>query len=423
MALFCARYLTSSPFTLGLSGGEITRHAMTGYYGFQDYAAAFWWKHARRVIDETADIDEGLYLRTLQGLSKAMAEYGDCKDKLLPDLNTDLTDAVKGVLTDLSTDAREWENNFKMELRTREIRNRIEALLGEEDSSEASNSIVILYGAIQYKCPKPWCQAFSNGFKKCQDRHRHLLEHDRSFRCSVEGCYGNEIGFSTQVDLSKHAEKFHLKQSAVYFCSPRVFKPSPQALRDAAKKGDLAQVTACLSAGIYVNGLGARPGGHTPLYLAAENNHIHACQHLLEHGADINFDSGRNFETALFAAVLADNAELTHFLLSQPQIDLEIRDTGGFTAAGRAAQLHRNKSLAVFVSKGLASRRNQGLSRSHTCLDIALEYGNLEAAELINDASLDLSKESGLDFLLHRVSKFGFVGGVKCKINPIRREN
>jgi len=407
MALFCARYLTSSPFAVGLSGNEIARHAMTGYYGFQDYAAAFWWKHARRVIDEAADIEEGLYLRTLQAVSKAMMEYGDCKDKLPPDPNK--PDTVQGILVDFATDAREWENSFKIELRTREIRNRIEALLGEEDTSETNDSILMLYGPVTYKCYKPWCQAFSNGFKEREDRHRHLLKHDRPFRCSMEGCYGNEIGFSSEVDLGEHNEKFHLKKSTVHFPSPRLFTPSSKALLEAAKKGNLAQVRACLSAGIPIHGLRTR---RAPLHLAVENNHLQVCQHLLEHGADINFRSDMS-DTVLFAAVGADNAELTHFLLSQPQIDPGVHDAGGFTAAGLAAHHGFNKSLSVFISKGLASRPNQGMSRNHTCLDIALECGNLQAAELINDASLDLSKDSGLDFLLHRVSRSGFVAGVK----------
>ncbi|KAI1196743.1 hypothetical protein F5X97DRAFT_202231 [Nemania serpens] len=61
MALFCARYLTSLPFTLGLGNNEISKHAITGYYGFQDYAAAFWWKHAYRVINTAQKGDTGLY--------------------------------------------------------------------------------------------------------------------------------------------------------------------------------------------------------------------------------------------------------------------------------------------------------------------------------------------------------------------------
>jgi len=413
MALFCSRYLSSSPFALGLSTSEITKHAMTGYYGFQDYAAAFWWKHARLVIDKAAEIGKDLYHLTLQAVAEAMTEYGDCKDRLSPDRNRCLTDAVQAILMGSATDAREWESNFKIELRTREIRNGIETLLGERGSAETSDSVLMLYGAMRYKCPKPWCHAFSNGFESREDRHRHLLEHDRPFRCSVEGCYGNEIGFFSRADLDEHSERFHLNHSAVQFSSPRLFKPSSKAMLVAATKGDLAQLSACVSAGIPIDESRTGREGNNTLYLAVENGHIHACQYLLEQGANINSLVNDHGRTALHAAALEDNAELTHFLLSRPQIDSKLKDYDGYTAAGRAAQLHRNKSLYVFICRGLASRLGQGRSQNHTCLDIALEYGNLKGAELFSNASLDLNKESGLDFLLHRASRSGFAAGVK----------
>jgi len=108
MALFCARYLTSLPFTLGLSDSEITKHAIKGYYGFQDYAAAFWWKHAHRVINTATGIDTDLYNRTLQAVARAMEAYGNSNNDVLEQVGHP-TDAVQLCLKEVAKDAHEWE--------------------------------------------------------------------------------------------------------------------------------------------------------------------------------------------------------------------------------------------------------------------------------------------------------------------------
>ncbi|RTE70730.1 hypothetical protein BHE90_014874 [Fusarium euwallaceae] len=180
MALFCARYLTSLPFTLGLNGAEIEKHGRMGYYAFQDYAAAFWWKHAFRMINTATDVDKDHYNRTLQAVARAMKEYSSSGDRLLEPGGCP-ADVVQR-LKELAEDAREWEDNFKIGSRTRAIRNKLEELLSRECSSETHCSIVKLYGPIRYKCHKPWCQSFCTGFETHKDRDQHLLEHDRPFR-------------------------------------------------------------------------------------------------------------------------------------------------------------------------------------------------------------------------------------------------
>ncbi|KAH8592598.1 hypothetical protein B0O99DRAFT_716361, partial [Bisporella sp. PMI_857] len=278
MALFCARYLTSRPFALGLSGSEIRKHAIMGYYGFQDYAAAFWWKHAHRVTEKATEIDGDLYNGTLQAVSRAMEAYGSFNNSV-PEPGRCCTDTVSFRLNELAEDAREWENNFKIKFRTRAIRNTIEVLLSEENFSEMS--ILTLYGTVRYKCPKPWCQLFYRGFERREDRDQHLLEHDRPFRCSIEGCYRNEIGYPSESDLSQHTARLHSTQSTIHFALPRFSKTEPQVICSAATTGDLAKVKACLLAGIPINTKMSK-GRKTPLYLAAAKGHIHICQYLLE---------------------------------------------------------------------------------------------------------------------------------------------
>jgi ankyrin repeat protein len=390
----CSAHVTSRPChsrSDSVSGSEIRKHAIMGYYGFQDYAAAFWWKHAHRVTDTATDIDTDLYNRTLQAVAKAMEAYSNSNNSV-PEPGGYPTDAVQRRLKELAKDAHEWENNFKIEFRTRAIGNIIEVLSSEEGASETS--ILTLHGAVRYKCSKPWCQSFYRGFERREDRDQHLLEHDRPFRCSVEGCYGNEIGFPSESDLSRHTERLHLTQSTIHFALPRPSKSEHQVICSAAATGDLAKVKACLLAGIPIDTKTTNKGGKTPLYLAAEKGHIHICQYLLERGTDVNFQGDRGLKrTALHVAALADDLELTHLLLSQPNTTPQLKAKDFFTAAGSAAKNGCNKALSIFISRGLASQPSQDAA-GRTCLSIAMDFGNLETAELlINDASLDLNED------------------------------
>ncbi|RYP51599.1 hypothetical protein DL768_003106 [Monosporascus sp. mg162] len=56
MAVFCCRYLTSGPFKLGVQERSIRDFALSGYYGFQDYAGAYWHHHVDSVLNLAADL-------------------------------------------------------------------------------------------------------------------------------------------------------------------------------------------------------------------------------------------------------------------------------------------------------------------------------------------------------------------------------
>ncbi|TJW82216.1 MAG: ankyrin repeat domain-containing protein, partial [Mesorhizobium sp.] len=57
------------------------------------------------------------------------------------------------------------------------------------------------------------------------------------------------------------------------------------AIHDAAKKGDVAAITAALDAGA---GVDESDGSATPLYLAVRAGHFAAAKLLIERGADVN---------------------------------------------------------------------------------------------------------------------------------------
>jgi cytochrome c len=92
-------------------------------------------------------------------------------------------------------------------------------------------------------------------------------------------------------------------------------------LHDAAKKGDVAALTAALDAGDDVNEMS---GGSTPLFSAASRGHLEAVKFLVAHGADVNTKSRHG--TPLMAASARKSHELLVFLLTNgadPNADLD----------------------------------------------------------------------------------------------------
>jgi hypothetical protein len=65
--LLCCRYLSSSPFSTEQHAGEVVEAAKTGYYGFQDYAAAFWQHHIRSVLESNRAIGSSATSQQLAG--------------------------------------------------------------------------------------------------------------------------------------------------------------------------------------------------------------------------------------------------------------------------------------------------------------------------------------------------------------------
>ena len=91
----------------------------------------------------------------------------------------------------------------------------------------------------------------------------------------------------------------------------QVLNASSAAIHEAAKKGDLAALTAALNAGTDVNEI---DGGATPLYYAAIRGHLDAAKLLIAHGADVNVKT--KFGSPLMAAAAKGGPELVNLLLA-----------------------------------------------------------------------------------------------------------
>jgi ankyrin repeat protein len=216
--------------------------------------------------------------------------------------------------------------------------------------------------------------------------------------------------------MSRHTERHHSANNTIRFASPRGMKQKPPDIFSAAAKGNLAEVEACLLAGVSVNAFKPRSTGKSPLLCATEMGHIRICRFLLEQGADVNFQETRGLgRTPLHAAALTNDSELIRLLLCQHNVDPSLQDTHGFTAAGISASHGCMEALTTFISKGFASHRD---SRGRTCLTITLHSGNPEVTRLIlNDAFYEIDGQSQPGqtpiFPLHITARAGLIEEIK----------
>ncbi|HEX5718057.1 MAG TPA: ankyrin repeat domain-containing protein, partial [Thermoanaerobaculia bacterium] len=87
-----------------------------------------------------------------------------------------------------------------------------------------------------------------------------------------------------------------------------------EALREAARAGDLARVDALLAAGAPVDAPARY--GQTPLYFAAEKGHLAVAKRLVERGANVNAKDGFFGASALEMALQGGHNELVRHLLA-----------------------------------------------------------------------------------------------------------
>jgi hypothetical protein len=246
--LFCAQYLTSHPLLLVVER-EIQECALTGYYGFHDYATAFWWNHVDKLIEARENVSLEIYRRTLQSVAKLLNTHlisTDICEEGLEDVA-----AIASRFAELPKNPREREKMLSLEVSTERVRDAIEAIKGRGDKTYIAGEIntLPLYGPIRYKCPKPWCGFFSTGFATPEQRLDHVEEHYRPFRCLIEGCYYGDIGFLAESGLNQHIERHHTQSEITLFPKPRNSGKRKGDIFTATKEGDLDTVKGLVESG------------------------------------------------------------------------------------------------------------------------------------------------------------------------------
>ncbi|KAI1120105.1 hypothetical protein F5Y10DRAFT_290315 [Nemania abortiva] len=321
LAAFCLNYLTSKPFQNGITENEIVLHASQGYYSLQDYAVRYWFEHTREsaelvIASGQDDLQETMALA--RGLLEFYNYLGD----------QEITMNTAKLVISLPEDIVERNKKFDLELRTTIIRQGIETLHNKSKYPGVQEGFNSLHETTAtYKCPKPWCEFFTVGFGNAEDRRQHINRHNLPFRCPNENCFASLLGFDTPSKLKRHRTTYHSEQSED-FKFPRVAsKKEAATISSALSQGDISRAIELLdstpSATASNNGTGndraRRFSAGTLLHLAIESGLFDICIDMLERGADSNHTNpDHHSQTALHAAVLANNLDIAHLLISQP---------------------------------------------------------------------------------------------------------
>lgn len=252
----CLSYLASPWFDQGLGNDERDEHAKDGYYSFQDYALSKWGYHLEAFIRTGPDLlreppeDSDHYNRVSRTLSNFAGAYHD--DLVPPEEHERIVAAKEqceafqssGFYADL---LRIWthlhgdQDNYpkqrkkvsieKLDAALRLNRKTLETLATDPNiSAEVSRNLTSLYGNYMFKCDRPMCDFFYEGFEDAETRDAHLKRHERPYRCPVVACTLAVFGFSTNKDREKHIRVYHPDDDAA-----SGFRPPPRELVEDAK--------------------------------------------------------------------------------------------------------------------------------------------------------------------------------------------
>lgn len=352
MAMFCAQYLSSKPFSPELDELEIREYVCSGYYGFLDYAMANWWKHAKRMA---GDCNTSPNLRAFQSISEFLKSLEGSSTAIDGDPTTEDTKTLQQRITDLPNEDRGLEGTFSLEGVIHRVRTAIEGML--DNDLRIPGGAIELYGHFSYKCSKPWCHCFTQGFETSTKRKNHVSEHERPFRCNIDGCFGQEIGFSRQSVLKKHNSSLHDQATETTFPLFPTNKATnlDMSIIQAAAKGHLASVQSCLEAGVDINVVNPRTQNDFPLFVAAKNGHFDVCRYLLDKGADVDAQCEKTGKTALEAAVRKDQVEIMRLLIDAGA-NTRLRNKDRKTAIVIAVTRKNNAVISTFPAEDLEHR-------------------------------------------------------------------
>ncbi|KAK1773860.1 hypothetical protein QBC45DRAFT_62980 [Copromyces sp. CBS 386.78] len=394
LSAFCFKYLTSPPFTLGVSEEDVLLHAKNGYYALQDYTVQYWFDHLLDCVKSLDPMSSGNKCQEIFNLALVfLKSYGD-REKMAELLQAgtyaQLAEAIK---KHLPTHGRERNSYFSIDIRTESLRQKIAQLDFEAFTVEKQRVFVNLHGPkTSYKCSKPWCDFFKGDLMSQADRQKHIDQHEFPYRCAYEDCIvGFKLGFSTEDDLQKHNGKWHAQEDdantfpKLDLSSSFSGNSNETILPEACKRGDIERVKQLLE----IDGTEKevdRPCRSTwrgryseyPLSLAAGMGHKEICALLISNGASINIGYG----VPLKKAAKYGHLEVCEFLTSNGA-DVNIsRRPDGFRPLHIAALRGHLEICKLLMQRGANINSKEGRGRM-TPLHAAVEKGNIDIITLL----------------------------------------
>jgi hypothetical protein len=372
LAVLCMEYLSFDCFGLGLTEAEIRGRIVDACYVFQDYAAAHWLSHLEASV-KLLKADDPSLANVIRAASTFLRLYwrGPSGDKRPPQalqkrfealkshhLRGDVDDNLYGQILHVAcfiskaTSPRTGEplvaaDPLRLNETIRRIRAVFEAYMQSlppqpstshvaTEATAAAGAAATSYAAATtaaeleavrsaygpeaawFKCPRPTCVRFYDGFPTAALRDRHENDHARPYRCKVADCGTDVLGFRTKEALARHVAACHAEDDSCLFPAAKRVPIDPFA---AARAGNVAALERMLADGVDLNLRDRRK--RTLLHVAAMHSHTDIARMLIEsRRVDINAaDAFRN--TPLWYAVETGATDIVDLLLSEESVQAD----------------------------------------------------------------------------------------------------
>lgn len=223
---------------------DLTVLVLEGYYGFMDYAAAYWVRHVEEaasgadegdaMIKDLAESLTALLDMHFTAPTKQLSISQGNKERLQVFESLarfhDLEQAVVWARKELTFfgEARESERALDIGLVVSKVRSEFERAIDGARNGPAKDAddLEAMYGPKPFKCSRFSCRYFYDGFTTAQQRDQHHDKHLLPFRCTVVGCPRSSLGMASDRELEKHVRDTHMALGDDAF--PSLDEPSGQ---------------------------------------------------------------------------------------------------------------------------------------------------------------------------------------------------
>ena len=387
IADFCLRYLNFRCFDADMTDLEIREFHRQGYYSFEDYAVAHWLDHVDSSTSEPLLLDANGLERLAQRIKSFFMKHGSDAPPDLSESTEQRFQSIRqwdftkrlDVLAQLGRQRKSNESYLDLEIQLRRRRLIYEDMVTNADP-------LLLNGFGWFKCPKNWCEFFSDGFQDKERRDKHVNQHARPFRCSLEECLHAELGFETEKDLKRHEKRSHPTDQTSEWAFPIHQQKKEVDIFSASKKGDLATVERLVRGGADVKQKsGSVARGKSALYFAVKYKHQHVVSYLIEQGC--NKGESETYKALRFTSIPI----LQTLLNSKVYLAQEVLEMAAFHGRKDALPLLLTYGINVNHIYQLGSRRDRVL---RTALQIARSHGDHAFAQLLLESgALDETSE------------------------------
>ena len=385
------RYLTFDCFKANILDVDVASFLGKGYYVFEAYAISHWLDHLQSATNQPPG--DARHLASTAESFLRQHWIGDYEH--LPDIPSSHTlrpnfggmrnaghlNFLLALNNDKKADTDYTDLHSQLHKRRVVYENSVGTL-----SPERKKDLEVLYGLGWFRCPKPWCDWFFDGFRDAATRDKHVGRHERPFLCTFEGCPITELGCESSSELSKHVSTYHSLTGAVFPTSSQLqekhWKKWSPKLSQAVQAGSLSDIESILKMGIDPNmSLREKQISRTALEMAIKGNQKLVVEKLLEYGANPN-ETNQAGDRILTVAIQMGDIDIVRLLL---EFGAEDWPNTADPALHTAIRLGQKGAVRVLLSGERRTKINAKNKTGITALHEAITQLNKDIVMLLLD--------------------------------------